>query len=59
VIIHSAGGGEVGEEKVASVELLGSSGSLSFQQSPDGLKIHLPDNASGKYAYVFQIRFGH
>ena len=59
VIVHSVGGGEVGEEKVASVELLGFSGSLSFQQSPDGLKIHLPDNASGKYAYVFQIRFGH
>ena len=59
VMIRSVGKGEVGEEKVASVELLSSGGPLSFQQTADGLKIHLPENASGKYAYVFRIHFEH
>jgi len=45
------------EENVQSVELLGSSLPLSFQQSPDGLRVSLPEKPDGKYAYVFRIRF--
>jgi len=59
VIIRSVGKGDVGDEKVGEVELLGSSGSLSFHQTPDGLNIHLPESVSGKYACVFRIHFEH
>jgi hypothetical protein len=31
---------------------------MSFQQTPDGLQLSLPDKPLGKYAYVFRIRFG-
>jgi len=57
-VIHSLASGTVGEQNVESVELLGSDGKLSFEQNPDGLHVHLPDAAPGKYAYAFRIRFG-
>jgi alpha-L-fucosidase len=57
LVIHSLGRGTVGEQAVQSVELLGSDRKLTFQQGPEGLGIHLPENAPGKYAYAFRIRF--
>jgi alpha-L-fucosidase len=57
VVVHSVGTGGAGEKDVASVELLGSELKLPFQQKPDGLHIQVPENALGKYAYVFRIRF--
>jgi alpha-L-fucosidase len=57
LVIHSVGRGAVGEESVQSVELLGSGSSPAFQQTPDGLRISLPENAPGKYANVFRIHF--
>ena len=56
-VIHSVGTGGVGDKDVASVELLGSEVKLTFQQKPDGLHIQVPENAPGKYAYVFRIHF--
>jgi len=44
-----------GEPKVESVSLLNSGAELPFQQTSNGLHIQLPDQAPGKYAYVFRI----
>jgi alpha-L-fucosidase len=57
LVIHSVGRGTLGEQAVQSVELLGSDRKLTFQPSPEGLRIHVPENAPGKYAYTFRIRF--
>jgi alpha-L-fucosidase len=57
LVIHSVGTGGVGEADVTSVELLGADLKPPFQQKPDGLHIQVPENAPGKYAYVFRIRF--
>jgi len=57
LIIHSLPSGTAGEESVQSVELLGADSSLSFRQTPEGLRIALPEKEPGKYAYVFRIRF--
>lgn len=56
VVIHSLASG-VGEEKVQSVEMLGSDSPISFQQGPHGLRLSVPEKAPGKYAYCFRIRF--
>jgi alpha-L-fucosidase len=56
-VIRSLSSGTAGEQKVQSVELLGSDAALSFQQKPDGLHLQLPESAPGKYAYVFRIHF--
>jgi alpha-L-fucosidase len=42
--------------KISSIELLGSNAKLEFEQSADGLHIHLPEQNPGKYAYSFRIR---
>ena len=55
-VIHSVGTGVVGELKVQSVELLGS-GNIAFESKEDGLHLKLPEQAPGKYAYVYRIRF--
>jgi alpha-L-fucosidase len=57
LIIRSLPSGTAGEESVHSVELLGAESSLSFRQTPEGLRIALPEKAPGKYAHVFRIRF--
>ena len=57
LVIHSVGRGTEGEEPVQLVELLGSGRKLTFEQSPEALHIRLPENAPGKYAYSFRIRF--
>jgi alpha-L-fucosidase len=56
-VIRSLASGTVGEKSVESVELLGSQSKLDFQQRPDGLHIHVPESAPGKYAYAFRIHF--
>jgi len=55
-LIHSLGTDALGAgKKIESVGLLGSSAKLQFQQQAAGLRIDLPPQAPGKYAYVFQI----
>jgi alpha-L-fucosidase len=56
-VIRSLGSGSINGPKIASIVLLGSDVKLSFQQQPDALRIHLPPQASGKYAYAFRITF--
>jgi alpha-L-fucosidase len=53
-IIHTLSSG-VGTREVASVELLGSTAPLTFQQRPDGLHIHVPAEPVGQYAYAYRI----
>jgi alpha-L-fucosidase len=53
-IIHTLSSG-VGTREVASVELLGSTAPLTFQQKPDGLHIHVPAEPVGQYAYAYRI----
>ena len=45
-------------QSVQSTQLLGSEGNLSFEQLPDGLHVHLPQQPTGKYAYAIRIHFG-
>lgn len=54
-VIHSFGTKMIGDKKVESIVLLGSDTKLRFQQEADGLHIDLPEQAPGKYAYVFRI----
>jgi alpha-L-fucosidase len=54
-VIHSFGTKMIGDKKVESIVLLGSDTKLRFQQEADGLRIDLPEQAPGKYAYVFRI----
>jgi alpha-L-fucosidase len=56
-VLHSLGSGVLSGQKIASVVLLGSDTKLAFQQQADALRIHLPPQAPGKYAYVFRITF--
>jgi alpha-L-fucosidase len=53
-IIHALGSG-VGTREVASVELLGSTAPLTFEQKLDGLHIHVPAQPAGQYAYAYRI----
>lgn len=53
-VIHSLGSFE---RKVGSVSLLGSDAKLVSEQKSDGLHIHVPAQAPGKYAYAFSISF--
>ena len=56
IVIHSLGT-TVGSEKIHQVDLLGSSGKLTFHQDPDGLHIQLPSQAPAKYAVAYRIAF--
>ena len=56
-VIHSLASAVTGQQRIASVELLASGAKLNFEQRADGLHIQLPQQAPGKYAYVFRIRF--
>ena len=53
-IIHALSSG-VGTREVASVELLGSTAPLTFQQKPDGLHIHVPAEPVSQYACAYRI----
>jgi len=54
-VIRSLGSSAMSSQKIASVVLLGSAGTLPFQQQPDGLHIQLPLQSPGKYAYAFRL----
>jgi len=54
-VIHSLGAASSGNRTVKSVELLGTDAKLSFEQRADGLHVHVPATAPGKYAYAFRI----
>jgi alpha-L-fucosidase len=56
-VIHPLGSSALKGQKIASVVLLGSDARLTFQQQPDGLRIQLPAQAPGKYAYAFRVTF--
>jgi alpha-L-fucosidase len=43
--------------QITSISVLGSDLKLTFDQREDGLHIHLPAQAAGKYAYSFRIEF--
>jgi hypothetical protein len=42
---------------VDSVALLGSNEKISFEQTSDGLHLHVPAQAPGKFASAFRITF--
>jgi len=44
-------------ETVQSVALVGSNASVKFEQSPDGLHVHLPAQAPSKFAYSLRVKF--
>ncbi|HLH08365.1 MAG TPA: alpha-L-fucosidase [Terriglobales bacterium] len=54
-IIHSLAKGA--GQQVRDVKLLASDEDLKFEQSPDGLHVHLPKEAPGKYAFAMRIDF--
>jgi alpha-L-fucosidase len=56
-VIHTLSNNVVGARKVSSVNLLETSAELTFVQQADGLHIHLPAEAPGKYAFVYRISF--
>ncbi len=55
--IQSLHSGIAGTSPVKSVELLGSSAPLTFEQKPDGLHIKLPGDTGCKYASAYRISF--
>jgi alpha-L-fucosidase len=56
-VIHTLSDNVVGTRKVSAVNLLGTPTELSFTQQADGLHIHVPAEAPGKYAFVYRISF--
>ena len=56
-VIQSIKTAVAGERPVRSIELIGNGGKIQFEQKDDGLHIQLPDEAPGKFAYVFKIEF--
>ena len=56
-IIHALRSGVAGTGEVAGVMLLGSSEPVRFEQTPDGLVLHLPAKAPTDYASCFRITF--
>ncbi len=53
-VIRSLGSRAMNGQTIGSVILLGSEAKVAFQQQADGLRIQLPAQAPGKYAYVFR-----
>jgi alpha-L-fucosidase len=56
--IHSLGTGGGGNEKVRSVTLLGANTPVKFTQGADGLRLEVPGQAPGQYAYAYRIELG-
>jgi len=57
-VIHTLTPAALGDGKrIQSIKLLGSNAELSFEQLADGLHVHVPDQPTGKYAYVLRIDF--
>lgn len=57
-VIHSLAP-TAGGEPLQSVALLGSDANLQFEERPDGLHLHLPAQASAKFAYALRLKFDH
>jgi alpha-L-fucosidase len=55
-VIHTLGA-TLGSQKIVAVALLGSNAKLDFRQEADALRIKLPSQAPGKYAFTFRITF--
>jgi alpha-L-fucosidase len=55
-VIHALSN-RLGAEKVQSVALLGSDAPVAFEQTADGLVLHLPGSAPTPYASCFRISF--
>jgi alpha-L-fucosidase len=57
-IIHTLTPATLGAGKeIQSIHLLGSEANLWFEQLPDGLHVHLPEQAVSKYSYAIRIEF--
>src|SRR5277367_4186440 len=56
-VIHALGTTALSGRKIASVVLLGADTKIAFQQQPDALRMQLPAEAPGKFAYTFRIVF--
>lgn len=56
-VIHSLSSSIAGARSVRGITLLGSGAELQFTQSVDGLHIHVPAKAPGKYSYTYRITF--
>jgi alpha-L-fucosidase len=54
-VIHSLTASQLDGQKITSVSLLGSTSTLSFDAQADGLHLHVPAQAPGKYAFCFKI----
>ncbi len=54
-VITSLASGKGPEGKIESVSLLGSDAKLEFTQDADGLKVKMPGEQVGKYAFVLKI----
>ncbi|GAC1637289.1 MAG: alpha-L-fucosidase [Candidatus Acidiferrum sp.] len=57
VVVHALAR-TAGSERVQTVSLLGSDGSLQFEQGTDGLHVRLPGESPAKYAYTLRVTFG-
>jgi alpha-L-fucosidase len=56
-VVRSLGSSAMSGQKIGAVVLLGSDAKIAFDQQPDALRIQLPAQAPGKYAYAFRIVF--
>jgi alpha-L-fucosidase len=57
-VIRSLGSSAMNGQTILSVTLLGPEAKVAFEQQADGLRIELPAEARGKYAYAFRIVLG-
>jgi alpha-L-fucosidase len=56
-VVRSLGSSAMNGQTIGSVVLLGPEAQVAFEQQADGLRIQLPAEAPGKYAYAFRIVF--
>ena len=56
-VVHTLSSQLPSTRKIESVALLGSTAKISFEQKMDGLHLKVPQQAPGKFAYVFRIVF--
>jgi alpha-L-fucosidase len=57
-VLHSLTPATLGDGKqIHSIQLLGSEANLQFEQLAEGLRVRLPEQPVGKYAYTLRIAF--
>jgi alpha-L-fucosidase len=54
--IHSLGSSALKDQKIQSVDLIGSDAKLEWRQNADGLRVEFPRQPVCKYAYVLRLR---